>query len=315
MSRAELFLQRAVTLPARCRMSRPRCRIRRRPPIRLAFTLVELLVVMAIISILITLLLPAVQSAREAARRTTCLNNMMQLALATHSYDYHFEALPAGVTNPDGPIRNLPSGNHTSWTLRILPYLEQNALFAAYNFDLGAYADENRTVRMASVPTFTCPSSPMQPDSDQPSISDYAGCHHDEEAPIDTDNHGLLFLNSRVRYGDIYDGATHTILLGELRRERANEGFGWVSGTRSTLRNTGSFAKQGAVLQLPTVTGSAEPTSEEQLHVGGFGSFHAGGVANFAFADGSVRALTSGISHQIYRLYGNRADGEIIPRE
>ena len=95
-----------------------------------AFTLVELLVVIAIIGVLVALLLPAVQAAREAARRVSCMNNTTQLSLSMHSYDFHHEELPPGVTNPDGPIRNEPVGQHVSWTVMVLPYLEQNCAVA-----------------------------------------------------------------------------------------------------------------------------------------------------------------------------------------
>src|SRR5881275_2054172 len=98
-----------------------------------AFTLVELLVVIAIIGILVALLLPAVQAAREAARRVSCVNNVTQLGLSLHNYEFHFESLPAGVTNPEGPIRNEPQGNHTSWIVKILPYMEQNALYRHFD--------------------------------------------------------------------------------------------------------------------------------------------------------------------------------------
>ena len=94
------------------------------------FTLIELLVVIAIIAILIALLLPAVQQAREAARRTQCKNNLMQLGIAFHNYDMAFEMLPPGCVNSTGPIHNIPEGYHMSWTVQILPMMEQQGLFA-----------------------------------------------------------------------------------------------------------------------------------------------------------------------------------------
>src|ERR1044071_6737736 len=115
------------------------------------FTLVELLVVIAIIGILVALLLPAIQAAREAARRTSCVNNEVQLALAVHNYEFHFEVLPPGVTNPTGPIRNEPTGNHVSWIVRILPYFEEYTLFRKFDANAGAYAAVNAPVRAASI--------------------------------------------------------------------------------------------------------------------------------------------------------------------
>src|SRR5271157_1108297 len=76
------------------------------------FTLIELLVVIAIIAVLIALLLPAVQSAREAARRSQCCNNLMQLAIAMVNYEASYEILPPGVVNPTGPILDQPKGYH-----------------------------------------------------------------------------------------------------------------------------------------------------------------------------------------------------------
>lgn len=274
-------------------------------PASRGFTLIELLVVISIISILIAMLLPALQSAREAARRTSCWNNMAQLGLALHDYEYHYETFPPGVTNPDGPIRNEAEGIHVSWVVKILPYMEERAVFKQFDQAAGAYAAANSEARSASIPVLECPSVPNmgEPDDGVQRIS-YAGCHHDTESPIDKDNHGLLFLNSRVRYSDIFDGSSKTILLGEMLV--SENSLGWASGTRATLRNTGSFEQSG----LPG--SAAEEFVEDPLYVGGFGSFHAGDLANFVFADGSVRALSQSIEPKLFRQLGHRADGEII---
>lgn len=280
--------------------------------LRRAFTLVELLVVIAIIGVLVALLLPAVQASREAARRVSCLNNITQLSLALHSYEFHHETLPPGVVNPDGPIRNEPSGQHVSWIVQALPHMEHQALWRRFNFEAGAYADENRPVRTATAQMLLCPSFPgRNPLESGVARTTYVGCHHDVEAPIDADNHGLLFLNSRIRYSDIYDGSSSTILLGECRPPAEAEDLGWVSGTRSTLRNTGSIEQP----PRPQPTTDGEPAPEEtplpSTFVGGFGGWHAA-VVDVAFADGSSRAISYNIDPAVLRLLGHRADGEIL---
>jgi prepilin-type N-terminal cleavage/methylation domain-containing protein/prepilin-type processing-associated H-X9-DG protein len=276
---------------------------------RRGFTLVELLVVIAIIGVLVALLLPAVQSAREAARRTSCLNNVTQLGLSLHNHEFHFESLPPGVTNPDGPIRNEPQGIHVSWIVKVLPYLEQNILFRRFDQAAGAYADANAEVRGVQISILRCPSDPMPFVNQAGTIarSCYAGCYHDTEAPIDKDNHGLLFLNSNVRYSQIYDGSTMTILLSEAIT--SPDGLGWVSGTRDTLRNTSVIEQSQPYLQQRSGQGQEEKVGS--LFVGGFGSHHPGGIT-VAFADGSSRFLSHNTAPAVLRLLGNRADGEII---
>jgi prepilin-type N-terminal cleavage/methylation domain-containing protein len=274
------------------------------------FTLVELLVVIAIIAILIALLLPAVNAAREAARRTSCLNNMVQLGLALHNYEYHFEALPPGVTNPEGPIRNEAQGIHVSWIVKILPYMEERAVFQRFDQAAGTYAAANSEARAAVITVLWCPSDPTvrEPGGAGVPRNSYAGCHHDTEAPIDQDNHGLLFLNSRIRYSDMFDGSSKTILVGEALV--AESSLGWASGTRATLRNTGSFEQNRYYIGLPGA--AAEEAGDGPLYVGGFGSFHAGDVGNFALADGSARSISQSIDPTVLRLLGHRADGEIM---
>jgi prepilin-type N-terminal cleavage/methylation domain-containing protein/prepilin-type processing-associated H-X9-DG protein len=277
---------------------------------RHAFTLVELLVVIAIIGVLVALLLPAVQAAREAARRTSCLNNVTQLGLALHNFEFHFEKLPPGVVNEEGPVRNEAKGTQVSWIVKVLPYLEQNVLAKRFNQTEGAYADVNAPVRAAQIRVLQCASDgvPMMNQAGTIARSSYAGCHHDSEAPIDKDNRGLLFLNSQVRHSQIFDGSSSTLLIGEMLE--TPDGLGWVSGTRATLRNTGSL--EAGEAYLPNA-GSA--TSDKQklgpLFVGGFGSYHPGG-ANIGLADGSTRFLSQQVDPQTLRQLGNRADGEIM---
>ena len=125
---------------------------------RSAFTLIELLVVIAIIAVLISLLLPAVQSAREAARRAQCVNNLKQLGLAMHNYHDVNNALPLGRTLQVGTYRPF------SQQARILGFMEQTNVFNTLNFSLSSYDLSNATGAATSVNSFLCPSDTPAPD-------------------------------------------------------------------------------------------------------------------------------------------------------
>ncbi|WZO99928.1 DUF1559 domain-containing protein [Isosphaeraceae bacterium EP7] len=309
------------------------------PGVGRGFTMIELLTVIAITMVLFALLVPAVQSAREAARRIHCVNNLAQLALALQHYQSEHQVFPSGVVDGAGPIANRPPGYHMGWIVQILPEIEQGPAYHHLNFQHGVYAAANSTIAGVRIATLSCPSDPYRPifEPDEPGApiaveheqSNFAGCHNDRESRIRVTDRGMLFLNSSIRPEDVGDGTSQTIMLGEKLRNYG--GLGWMSGTRATLRNTGSrpnarssvgIDQMGqmeaddpldepvpdAIIKLPDGT----ITRRSQIDpVGGFSSSHPGG-ANTAFADGSVKFLKDTISRPVMWYLGNRDDGELL---
>lgn len=319
-------------------------------PLR-GFTLVELLVVIAIIGVLIALLLPAVQAAREAARRSSCLNNLRQVLLAVHNYEAANEHFPAGCTNPTGPIQNLPQGDHKSWVARVLPQLGEPARYEGIDWEVGAYHANNDRVRQTIIRTLICPSSPS---AEYPGSS-YAAVHNDIEAPIDTTNNGVMFLNSAITLNDLRDGASYTMLIGERLLPGVHD-LGWMSGTPGTLRNLGprlnelstrngpprpmgwgdspewytgggNFGRMGGGFGGEFGADNAADAEEQAddsdplynaggnpgdpLAVGGFGSTHPG-VVPFGFADGSSQTMSEDTDVVVLQQLANRQDGAIV---
>ena len=145
-------------------------------------------------------------------------------------------------------------------------------------------------------------------------MTSYAGVYHDLEQPINVDNHGVFFLNSAVRYENVSDGATHTMFVGEKITDVARD-FGWMSGTRSTLRNTGTEIN-AALRQWRQARGPGGPIADPpadaaNLVVGGFGSHHPGG-ASFAFGDGHVSFLSDSLQLEVFQQLAHRADGKLL---
>ncbi|MBN1590148.1 MAG: DUF1559 domain-containing protein [Pirellulales bacterium] len=299
------------------------------------FTLVELLVVIAIIGILIALLLPAIQAAREAARRASCMNNMTQLGVALQNYESAHTVLPPGSINKEGPIHNKPEGYHMGWLVQLLPYVEEGNTFKHIDFSVGVYDKKNAPVRAINIQIFQCPSyagdnrlgenfgDPLAPDGDAGTwtLSNYAACHHDVEAPIDVDNRGVMFLNSHIGQKNVTDGTTHTIYVGEKLGNARD--LGWMSGTRATLRNTGTPLNKYVDQIEAWDTDEPEPLEEEgmdpaqpkspgaDLKVGGFESEHPG-ICNFLFGDGRVDVISEGIDPKVLEQLGSRADGKLL---
>ncbi|WP_165072927.1 DUF1559 domain-containing protein [Paludisphaera rhizosphaerae] len=126
---------------------------------RRGFTLIELLVVIAIIAVLIALLLPAVQSAREAARRAQCVNNLKQIGLAVHNFESANNEFPPGMGPAPLAAPSLGSGTRVGVQALILPYLEQASLYGTFNLQLEINSTgENDTARCQQIGAFLCPS-------------------------------------------------------------------------------------------------------------------------------------------------------------
>lgn len=130
--------------------------------VRQGFTLIELLVVIAIIAVLISLLLPAVQSAREAARRAQCVNNLKQLGLAVHNYHSTYNVLPAQCMWMGATFGSQTGGGswgwNASWPVCLLPNIEQGPLYNAYNQGWAPDQPQNSTVSYNALAVLLCPS-------------------------------------------------------------------------------------------------------------------------------------------------------------
>ncbi len=296
-------------------------RVLRRKP---GFTLIELLVVIAIIAILVSIMLPAVQSAREAARRSRCRNNLMQFGIAFHNYSMTYEMLPPGTVNETGPIKTLPEGYHMSWIVQLLPMMSQQNVFEQVDFDHSVYSAENVVVRDIQFSAVSCPSDFNGRYSIEGigtvQASNYAASHGGSKALISDDNNGLLYLNSSIRFRQIRDGSSNTILAGEKINPRKGDDLGWMSGTVATLRNTGigMNLSPDIISEFETPddeldAGIKPPAEEAKITIdsGGFSSRHPGG-SMFLLADGSIRFLSASIDRSVYSYLGNREDRQIL---
>jgi prepilin-type N-terminal cleavage/methylation domain-containing protein len=320
-------------------------RFRRVFTARNAFTLVELLVVIAIIGVLVALLLPAVQSAREAARRMQCTNNMKQWVLAMHNYsDTNGSALPYGP-------RAIPAANRHSWVPALWPYVEQQALYNQYSFSVGFHLAPNTigggnaaTINLNG-PTgqrmkiYYCPSDrfgAMQTSNTDlywRAKSNYqinwghvqvpdpvynASNPSPSLAPFGYANYASHNLPRQTRLAEIVDGTSNTMLMSETLTTRDGD-----QDHRGDIINDGEVCAYFMTILSPNSNSPdvmlpnfcvSRPDIKMPCVTGpnrhkAARSRHPGGVV-VGMGDGSVRNVSNNISLNTWRALGSMNGGE-----
>jgi prepilin-type N-terminal cleavage/methylation domain-containing protein/prepilin-type processing-associated H-X9-DG protein len=282
---------------------------------RRAFTLVELLVVITIIGILIALLLPAVQTAREAARKMQCANNLKQIGLALHGYSSAKNVLPPGAL----------SVNDTSFIVMILPQLDQQSLFDLFSFKEGPRYNPNKLENaLTRLSMLLCPDC-SQERSNQYSTSGNVqttdrwptnaggadtftthyvgnmGPHYDlynvnTLGSYVSATQGVLLRNTMVSLDSITDGASNTFAVGEIS---------WVGYERyrSWMRGSTTAGDMSNCKNVSQPIGVKIPY--DNYNDGSFASEHSGGV-HFLMCDGSTHFLSENIDFQLLLSLSSR---------
>ncbi len=265
---------------------------------RRGFTLIELLVVIAIIATLVAILLPAVQQAREAARRSSCQNNLKQIGLAMHNYhDTYFSLPPAYVRQ--NPATTTPPKGHWQWTAFILPNIEQSGLYDAMtvgNQLFGASAVAQNLAMQKTIAMFRCPSESAPDLNDSRPIADanavnfqlpisnygvnarssYAGNAGSGSNPAG-DTRGVFWRDGASPFRSVTDGLSNTILAGE-KVYQTNYIVNYPSGGCFGLTGANQ-AKLGAGVLFGSIDGFADTRSNDPKYSTAYwGIVNTGGI-------------------------------------
>ena len=311
-------------------------------------TLIEVLLVIAIVGTMVALLLPGIQAARESARRTSCLNNLKQIGIGIANHQSAKKVYPPGAiwdrwVEPEAERRR-----HGSMLVHLLPYIEHQALYDAFDFDqkeidFEVFPGTNTPIASQIVEAYVCPSDSHNGIFDGPSndhnqyfvgraVHNYAASNgptgvydnpncscktpYDkryELAPIDN---GKNFAGPFTRLGvstkpsQITDGLSKTIFVGEVRVPcSVHAQSGWAY-----TNNGNGYCTTLIRINYDSCSDSAPNACNRPCTWNtdvGFKSAHPGG-AQFLFGDGSVHFLNEAIDYQLYQFLGAKADGHSV---
>ena len=289
------------------------------------FTLVELLVVIAIIALLVALLLPAVNAAREAARLNQCKNNLKQLGLAVTLHESTKRVLPMG--------RESTVQIGVAWSFLVLPYIEEQAVFASYVPTKRVDSTENAIAMRTAVPTMFCPTR-RNPVADRDFDNNesasqvrgvaaggdfcavagvdamYGMTAANRPIPrIDGKLAGCMFTFSKIKLRQVIDGVSKTICVGERHIPPIDPKR--PAGNQQRLAGDTAFfaADNWRSILVGTSGGMASSTSDPNVER--FGSQHLQ-VVQFVFLDGHVTAYDKQMSVHTLRALGHIGDGGVV---
>lgn len=292
---------------------------------RRGLVLVEVLSILGLSTVAIGLIMPQIQAAREAARRTQCTNNLKQFALGMHNYASAYDRLPMSAVLGKG------HGNGHSGFMGIMPFLEQTAVYNAYNFSLENWDDSNATAMKVKIATFVCPSNteakllPLDAseikdhhDKVLPGKNKFGPLHYgmnwggvraasgaEQEKAYGPSWRGLMLTvvdpdskepTTNVKFADVTDGLSFTVAFSEKL-----DSFGWGVG--------GWGGSEFDVNTTPVDPG--KDAMQKRVFTG---SLHPKGM-NIAMGDGSVRFVTNKLEQKVWHDLTTRASGEPIKGE
>jgi prepilin-type N-terminal cleavage/methylation domain-containing protein len=291
-----------------------------------AFTLIELLVVIAIIAVLLALLVPAVQGVRESAARAQCANNLKQIGLAMHGYHDRNGALPPGYTSKD-KADGTDGGPGWGWAAYLLDDLEESNLRRQLDVGYGIHAAQT-VARTMVLPVYACPSDPVLDafsvcNASNLPLTEVGPSHYvamfgrgDLGAKQNAIGDGVFYRNSKTRLGDVTDGLSNTLFVGERGTNLALASWTGAPPTAIVPARAPSLPAGRAPAFTLGHTGDAAgfyvPNSFQS--VAGFSSFHPG-VVQFLVGDGSVRCIRDGTSPAVWEGLGTRASADVVAED